>query len=60
MEKNLVYYQSPTAMNGKGGQTNNLCLLEIILKQNRRSEVIITSRKRQMLKQQDALQTSTG
>lgn len=45
MQKNLVYYQSPTAMNGKGGQTNNLCLLKILLKQNRRSEVPIISRK---------------
>lgn len=55
MEKNLVYYQSPTTVNEKGGQINNLCLLKIILKQNRRAEVIIIPRKQQMLKQQDAL-----
>lgn len=34
---------------------NNLYLCKIIFKQNRQSEVIIISRKQQMLKQQDAL-----
>lgn len=33
MEKNWLCYHSPTAMNRKGGQINNLCLCKIILKQ---------------------------